>query len=409
MKTPLLDLIHNLPAVKSTPIAVGVSCGADSLALILLLSHAGYNVTALSVDHGLRAAAKDEISFASTLMKQKNIPHKVLEWVGPKPTSNIQAGARKARYDLMQEWCVGAGVRHLCVAHHLDDQAETFLMRLARGSGVKGLSAMQAVKNLSKEVQLIRPLLKVPKADLINYLQAQNISWIEDPSNQNDDFDRVTVRNFLKNPPLAGFTCQRLVSTAENMQRAQGALDYYTRQWLNSYVDTDFFGYLAIDPSGFNAAPDEIVYRAISSVISYFGGQDYTPRFEKLTRLVAEMQTTDFSGATLAGVQFIRLKSGVFLVFRELGTLSSQNAQMGGQYSDIYTIDRLNDMAEIWVKPIGTNNWPIVKKAMPEFMEHIPHSIRLTMPSFWSASGEFLGAGDTVDAIHLSMVKPYWK
>jgi len=157
------------------PVAVGVSGGADSMALLHLLSawnksaENWLDLTALTVDHGLRAESASEAAAVSAWARDLGIEHVTLTWGGKKPSSNIEAAAREARYRLVGEWCFENHVQTFLTAHHFDDQAETFLMRLARGSGVAGLSSLAEERSLGGafgSVRLLRPLLHISKKDL---------------------------------------------------------------------------------------------------------------------------------------------------------------------------------------------------------------------------------------------------
>lgn len=145
------------------PWAVGVSGGADSLALVFLLQEWAKekqaDFTALTVQHGLRPEAEAEAQYVARLMKAHGIKHHILYWKGEKPVSGVESAARTARYELMYDWCRQNGVGALLIAHHKRDQAETFLMRLQRGSGVDGLSAMAPVSKW-KNLYVVRPLLQ---------------------------------------------------------------------------------------------------------------------------------------------------------------------------------------------------------------------------------------------------------
>ncbi|MEX0298215.1 MAG: tRNA lysidine(34) synthetase TilS, partial [Kordiimonas sp.] len=179
----LIGHYQKLGVSLGSKIAVGVSGGADSLCLMLMTAEY-FDVTAISVDHGLRSEAADEVEFVARLCHEKNIPHVALRWEGNRPTSNIQATARTVRYDLMRDWCAENNIAYLAVAHHQDDQAETLLLRLARGSGVYGLAAMPGVRGVGRGVSIVRPLLSVPKEVLTSTLRSLKQEWIEDPSNQ---------------------------------------------------------------------------------------------------------------------------------------------------------------------------------------------------------------------------------
>jgi len=168
-------------------VAVAVSGGADSLCLALMVAEARPTVC-LTVDHGLRPEAANEAAMVHDFLARRGIEHETLEWEGEKPAANIQAVAREARYQLMTAWCRDKGIKWLLTAHHLDDQAETLLLRLARGSGVYGLAAMAPVSNPpvggGAPPRLARPFLDFPKARLVATLNAMAVDWVEDPSNQ---------------------------------------------------------------------------------------------------------------------------------------------------------------------------------------------------------------------------------
>lgn len=169
-------------------LAVAVSGGPDSLALAFLAAAWAAKrrgrIVALTVDHGLRKDSGKEARTVGRWLNDAGVAHHILTWKGPKPRTGIQAAARNARYRLLREWCRRQGILHLLVAHTRDDQAETFLLRLHRESGVAGLAAMPAISE-EPDLRILRPLLTLPKARLIATLQARKQEWIEDPSNKN--------------------------------------------------------------------------------------------------------------------------------------------------------------------------------------------------------------------------------
>ena len=191
-------LIERLGAFEPAPhVAVGVSGGPDSLALALLAAgwtrRRGGRLTALIVDHGLRAKSAREAATVARWLDARGIAHAVLRWDGAKPSSAIQARAREARHAILAEWCRRAGVLHLLLAHHRDDQLETALLRRARASGPDGLAAMAPVVE-RESLRILRPLLPIASARLRATLRALGQDWIDDPSNRNDAFARVRIR-----------------------------------------------------------------------------------------------------------------------------------------------------------------------------------------------------------------------
>ena len=194
-------------------VAVAVSGGADSLALVLRLRDAGINVIALTVDHGLRSESRNEAIYVADVMKKNGIEHHILTWEGEKPTVGIEELARQARYRLMFEFCKLRGVSVLATGHHRRDQAETFLMRLQRGSGVYGLSGILPISKRDG-ITVIRPQLEDDPENLKDYLRSKKIVWIDDPMNDSEDFLRVKIRKFLPELKKIGIDEKRLADTA---------------------------------------------------------------------------------------------------------------------------------------------------------------------------------------------------
>ncbi|MBP1531961.1 MAG: tRNA lysidine(34) synthetase TilS, partial [Alphaproteobacteria bacterium] len=214
--------------------AVGVSGGADSLALALKakqeLAVFGYKIIALTVNHNLRPSAAEEADYVAHIMARYKIEHHILEWKNNKPESGLEEAARLARYTLMKEWCESHKVQNLMVAHHLLDQAETFLMRLQRGSGLDGLCSIREVSNWNG-LNILRPLLHTHPQELKNYLRQQNIQWVEDESNQDTKYLRNKVRKFL--PLLEQNIDISAAKIDEAVQNLQSADEYIEEQVEN--------------------------------------------------------------------------------------------------------------------------------------------------------------------------------
>lgn len=225
-----LATVLGRPLSGSEVLALAVSGGADSMAL-LALGHAAFpgQVVAATVDHGLRAAAADEAAMVAAWCAGVGLPHATLaadRAIGP---SDIQAGARAMRYDLLEAWAVGAGATLLATAHHADDQAETFLMRAARGSGPAGLAGIRACRALGA-IDLIRPLLGWRRAALRALVEAHGIPFVDDPSNSDERFERVRVRRLLAAEPW--LDPLQLAQAAAHAAEVDGALaDLAERLW----------------------------------------------------------------------------------------------------------------------------------------------------------------------------------
>jgi tRNA(Ile)-lysidine synthase len=252
---------HRLTA--GTRIAVAVSGGPDSLALLNLVAHAFPDQSAaLTVDHGLRAASAAEAATVAALCGTLGIPHAILPWCGSKPGANIQAAARTARYALMGAWCAAHGVSLLLTAHHADDQAETLLMQLQRGSGVAGLAGIRTARPLVPGVTLVRPLLKLRRTDLAAIVK--NAGWVpvDDPSNADPRYGRTRIRALLAANP--GFDVAHMALAAAHLAEAEAALDWAAaRAWDGGA--TAVHGDIHLDITGL---PPELVRRLVVRAIT---------------------------------------------------------------------------------------------------------------------------------------------
>ncbi len=227
----LLATALGTPPSPDTRLAIAVSGGPDSLALIhLAATDWPGRITAITVDHGLRKAAAEEAKSVAEQCLERGIPHVTLRWAGPHPSANIQAEARAARYKLMGNWCAANATPLLLTAHHADDQAETLLMRLARGSGLSGLAGIRAARPLQLGVTLVRPLLSLRRAALAEI--ATNAGWkpIQDPSNIDERYDRVRMRSLLAATPA--LPVRRIAEAAAHLAEAEAALEWAAdRAW----------------------------------------------------------------------------------------------------------------------------------------------------------------------------------
>ncbi|WP_135076251.1 tRNA lysidine(34) synthetase TilS [Terasakiella sp. SH-1] len=373
------DLMKPLPEVGAK-FAVAVSGGADSLALCLLAhewaQNHGKELVALSVDHGLRVESAQECLWVQQALKTRGISHHILVWEGEKPKSDIQAAARAARYGLMAQWCAEQGVADVFVAHHQDDQAETFLLRLARGSGVEGLSAMRPYSQQGG-INLYRPLLSCPKASLIAYLKENDQDWIEDPSNRNEAYERVKIRQAREILSELGLTPVRLAQTAQAMARTRDVMARLCRDWLESYVGMEEAGYVRLDMAGLWACEDEIILRSLSRIGMAVAGGAYPPRFEKLQHLLKKLRQGE--DATLMGCRWFGQENHVF-VCREVRKTELKEK--------IYHIDNHHSFANVDVRLLGQEGWENILSHQPDLKSlDQPRPVIYAMVSFWDNEG----------------------
>ncbi|MFN3592841.1 MAG: tRNA lysidine(34) synthetase TilS, partial [Thermaurantiacus sp.] len=214
-------------------LALAVSGGPDSLAMLWLGARAfGRRAIVLTVDHGLRAEAAAEAAAVCAHAAEMGLDSEVLS-VTVKPTgAGLQADARAARYAALGAWCRGQSVRTLLTAHHAEDQAETLLMRLARGSGVAGLAGIRAARPLCADVWLLRPLLDVRKNALASVVAQAGWTAATDPANTDPRHDRTRARALLAN--ATWLRAEALAASAAELAEAEAALAWAEkRAWVS--------------------------------------------------------------------------------------------------------------------------------------------------------------------------------
>ena len=318
MQTKFNSTLNNLIkkySLKESVFAVGVSGGADSLALAIFLHQWGKaKIVALTVDHGLRKESAKEAQYVSRVMAQYGIEHHLLKWEGKKPSKGIEEAARQARYDLMEKWCTAHGIQSLFVGHHKQDQAETFLMRLQRGSGVYGLAAMAPVF-VRGGIKIVRPLLDFFPSELQYFLKSMKVKWVNDPHNFSDDFLRVRIRKMLpKLDKEIGLSVDRINDTAKRMARVRNYLESQVSVFISENV-SDFedivFGF---DLKAFQSLHEEIGLRVLAELLQKTGGKVYVPRLENLEHLRDALLKPGFKSQTLSGCEIIRQGSKIWIV-----------------------------------------------------------------------------------------------
>lgn len=286
------------------PVAVAASGGSDSTALLHLAARwaqrSGGAVHAVTVDHGLRAASTTEAEWVAALAARLGVSHATLLWHWD-GRGNLQQAARHARRALIGAWAGERGIARVLLGHTRDDQAETVLLRLARGSGVDGLSGM-APETRVAGVTWLRPLLHLRRSDLRAWLAARSEGWIDDPSNADDRFDRVKARQALA-AGEAGLRIDRLARLADHMARAQASLAALARaeaarrtrsEGHELLVDRDLL--LGI------GGPEDTPGRVVAAALMWVGGSDRRPRWTsllRLSRLMAENRSATLGGCRI--------------------------------------------------------------------------------------------------------------
>jgi tRNA(Ile)-lysidine synthase len=285
---------------KAAPaIVLAVSGGPDSVALMWLAARwrrtlaRGPRLVAVTVDHGLRAEAKAEARDVKRLARALDLPHRTMRWTGAKPKTGLPAAARAARYRLLAQAARASGATHILTAHTRDDQAETLLMRLLRGSGIAGLAAM-ARQSERDGVLLARPFLHVSKSQLIATLKKAKLGFADDPTNRDLNFARPRIRTLMPVLAAEGGDTRNLARLASRLARANQAVEVLVdgaerylalrdrevsrpqsragaKAFKAKIFDAKTFDARIFDAEAFVAMPEEIRLRLLKRAIDRFG------------------------------------------------------------------------------------------------------------------------------------------
>lgn len=323
------------PLARARSVLLAVSGGSDSVALMALAERwareGGWTGTlhVATVDHGLRPEAAGEVKFVIQQARNLGLRAHKLKWQGPYPKTGVSATARKARYGLLV-----ALARELeaviVTAHTQDDQAETLLMHLARGSGVDGLSAMQA-HSMRDGVELLRPLLGVSRVQLRDVLKRASISWVEDPTNEDEAYERVRVRAALNELEKLGLTRDAIALSAKRIGRARSALDVAVEGLMRAAVVIEQGCFARVRRAGFVDAPADLQVRLALQLARVFGGGQGLS-LSKAEALVQWMVAGAGRARTFGGCRIAR-RAQCFIIAREAARVSPEPVKISGEVS----------------------------------------------------------------------------
>jgi len=387
-----------LPLNSFSKIALAVSGGADSTCL--LVTFADWRVRSgwtgqcevLTVDHQLRPESRQEACFVQALCAASGLPCTVLDWSGEKPSSGVQEAARDARYRLIADHIATSGAEVLLVAHHRDDQAETFLDRLTRGSGLAGLSSMaQDERNGPFGLRLIRPFLDVPKEQLIATLKDREQRWCEDASNANLKYKRSRLRTISSLLAAEGLSADRISTTVRQLRRARTALDAALAQIFMEHVEEHSAGPLRINSLAYSDQAEEFRLRLLIAMIERVTGQAHQPKLRQIEALDQWILSQKTGRKPLGGAMF-ELKDPAILVWKEVGreapvTLEKVTGTGSWDNRFIYTVgsdeDVQSDGKGLCLGPLCCA--PVNRKVMV-WPDGWPKEAFDCSPVFWSGS-----------------------
>ena len=366
-------------AAKGQTLGLAVSGGGDSIALAALAAQwadgSGTGLAAVTIDHGLRKESAHEAQRVSSFCAELGIHHTTLTWDDWDGHGNLQDQARRARVALITDWAVGLGIDAIATGHTQDDQAETVLLRLARGSGVDGLSAMARVREKGP-VTWHRPLLDVSRGNLRDYLAGEGLPWIDDPSNEDRTFDRVKARQALDVLGELGIDRAGLAATADRMQSARHALELGTSDLGKSAAQVDR-GDVILDWTEISQAPMELQFRLISQILMWVSGAEYRPRAQSLAGLIAAME--DRKTTVLSGCQ-ISPEGSHRRVTRELAVVRDMQAPLGQIWDNRWEISG-PATRDATIRALGDDGI----RACPDWRESgLPRPSLIASPSVWS-------------------------
>ncbi|MBL4915859.1 tRNA lysidine(34) synthetase TilS [Tabrizicola sp. DMG-N-6] len=317
-----------LAAEPPGAVGIAVSGGSDSLALLCLAAElapgTGRRIAAATVDHGLRPEALDEAARVGAICRGLGLSHHILTWDHGPVRGNLMQAARAARYDLLADWARHEGLTSVLVAHTADDQAETFLMELARSAGLDGLTGMRPGW-VQGGIRFLRPLLGASRAELRAVLTARGQVWIEDPSNADPRYARVRARRALPELAPLGIDAAGITASMAHLQSAQAALRQITGREA-ARLSRHVAGMVQIDRQGWSDLPAEIRRRMLLAAMQEVTGAEYAPRAAALGRVIA--RAVEGGEATLAGCR-IRAKGDSLLILREAKAVSGLIARPG--------------------------------------------------------------------------------
>lgn len=304
-------------------LAVAVSGGGDSLALLYLTnsfaSKSNIEITAITVDHDLRAESAKEAEYVGQLSKNLGIKHVILKWERDNNVRVMHADSRKARYSLMTDYCINHGIGIILTAHHADDKIESFFIRLSRASGLFGLSPAES--NIYKNIRILRPLSKIYKKDLVSYIDSLGIKYFDDPSNYDTKYQRSNIRKWIELMPEAlspDLFKTRILQSLDHIKESAGYMSDLFKKELEERARIYESGYASYI---FKQEYNYIEFMLLSHLITIISGYDFTPRADSVKNLYNRLNSKEEVKSTLHGCVIIKKDDNVF-VHRSFGKRS---------------------------------------------------------------------------------------
>jgi tRNA(Ile)-lysidine synthase len=298
--------------------AVAVSGGPDSLSLAFLancfsLKHK-LDVKYFLVDHKMRKESSLEATTVINVLKKSGINCQILSWHGKKPSTNIQSVARDKRYSLLIKECKKHKIKHILIGHHMDDLFENFLIRILRGSGLNGLISLnKCSKYRDNNTEILRPLLNLEKKDL-TYLSKKVFNFfIKDPSNINENFKRIRIRNLLSSLEKEGLDKKKFLLTINNLKDSDKSIKFYVNRNIEKNLIFLKKKKICILNSLFFNQSHEVIFRSLTKVIQIIGKKYYPVRGKSVDDLISKIESGHIAKLTLGGCIIEKINKSVLI------------------------------------------------------------------------------------------------
>ena len=395
------NLISACGTVKnSTHLAVGVSGGADSMALCILSNEwgrlNGVSVTALVVDHGLRQNSSLEAIKVSSWLKQLKINFDILTIKKNQPITRIQELARTWRFSAFNQWCRANGADTVLLGHTLEDQIETIFMRILANTGPDGLSGIRNYTRIAG-LNIARPLLSVTKKRLIATCHQYNQVWIEDPSNTDVKFTRVVLRNLQPKIEQVGLSKRHVERYAKAMGRMRDVLDKICYDLVKGFGEVSNAGFLRLDSLRLSEIPLEIRGLLMGRILKSIGGIARPVRKKRIVRLCQDLTDRSVLKMTLGGCIIHKSENGSVLFYREYFKCAPPILALTEhltRWDNRFEVLRV-DETDGYIEKLGYHGWSQIKMGKKvfgdvNFLFKIPFAARLSLPVVRHLDGTLL-------------------
>ena len=386
-------LIDRLASVSPPRLALAVSGGPDSMAMAFCAKRwaeeTSTNIIGFIVDHDLRAESPVEAEATQATLATLGIPAEILRWQHGPIAARLHVEARKARYQLLIDACHRHGIHHLLLAHQREDQAETILMRFAKGSGIDGLAGI-ATTSLMEDVHIWRPLLPVAKERLIATCKAANIPFVTDASNESDRFARGRLRRVMPLLATEGLTIDRLVDLGNRAAAAKEALDHVTALFLRASTAMDEAGTIRINLAEFNPLPRAIAERVLEACLQTIHREDYAPEHASVVTLREALQSDAIMPTrTLHGCLIAKSATTITLTREYVGVGATiihpgETIIWDQRWRVTWTTSTAPLAGVGYIKPLGLPPHDTLDRLAPGLRQRLPQGrVRATLPSLW--------------------------